>query len=168
MVYEAHWNRRFHVFLAVLMLALSLIGFLAAGIIPSASTRDHGAYPLAGGAIILVCLAVAAILLRRAVNADVQVRVDSRGVYARARGDATIPWDAIEGARLVGRGNKSFVRFKLRDPAAYPSRNPLRRAVGGLDRALSHGDFGINPNYYDQGMVGLVAAVRHFRPDLLA
>jgi hypothetical protein len=168
MVYEAHWSKRFNFVLVGVMAAFSLLGFLVAGIIPSASTRDHGAYPLAGIAIILFCFAIAAIFLRRAVSGDVQARIDANGVYARAHNDRTIPWSEITGAHRAGRGNKSHVRFNLRDPVAYPSRNRLQRAVAGLDRKIGVGDFGINPNFYDHGMRDLVAALRHYRPDLLA
>jgi hypothetical protein len=166
MVYEAHWNKRFHLLLGGMMVALSLIGFFVAGIIPSASTRDHGAYPLAGAAMILFCFAIAAFFLRRALSDGPQARIDANGVYARAHNERTIPWSEITSARRLGRGKKSYVSFKLRDPAAFPSRNRVQRVFAGLDRKLGLGDFSINPNFYDHGMRDLAAALRHYRPDL--
>lgn len=166
MVYEARQPTRFNYALATLCALLSLLGFLAAGVIPSASTRDHGAYPLAGWLIVAACLACAAIFVRRARDPGPQVRVDANGVYARAYSPATVPWDQIVRARTIAMRNQRILAFDLKDPKAYPSTNPLTRLTAPLNRATGFGSMGINVSFLTGGLPGLVGAVRHFRPDL--
>jgi hypothetical protein len=167
MVYQAFQPQRFNQVLAGLCAALSLLGFLAAGIIPSASTRDHGAYPLTGAAIVVVCLAVAAIFLWRSMDRRPQLRIDEHGIWSRAHSDATIPWDQIVSCHVHFIRNQRIVTFDLRDPAAFPSKNPLTRATAGINRATGFGSMGVNVSFLTGGSDGVVAAVRHFRPDLV-
>ena len=166
MVYEAFRPQRFNLVLAGLCLALSSLGFLAAGIIPSASTRDHGAYPITGFVIVLACFAAAAEFLRRALDRSARLRIDARGIRSRDFSDATIPWDEITACRVHHLRNQHIVSFDLKDSAAYPSRNPLARATAAIDRATGFGSMGVNATYLTGGSEGVVAAVRHFRPDL--
>jgi hypothetical protein len=167
MVYEAVRPQRFNLVLAGLCAALSSIGFLAAGIIPSASTRDHGAYPLTGFVIALACLAAAAEFLRRAMDRRPRLRIDAQGIWSREYSDATIPWAQILSCRVHHIRNQRIVSFDLRDPAAFPSRNPFTRATAGINRATGFGSMGINASFLTGGSEGVVVAVRHFRPDLV-
>jgi hypothetical protein len=166
MLYEARRPARLNYILAILCASLSIIGFFVAGIIPSASTAN-GAYPLTGLGIIMVCLAPAVVFLRRARDNSVIIRADADGLYSRQYSDATIPWSAIAGVKILRFKNQSVLRVKLHDKAAWPCKSRLGQMIGALDNALSYGDFGINPSYYDHGMRSLVAAVQHYRPDLL-
>lgn len=166
MVYQAFQPQRFNRVLAGLCAALSLLGFFVAGIIPSASTRDHGASPIVGVAIIVICLAVAAIFLRRSMDTKPQLRIDENGIWSRAYSDATVPWDQILSCRVHVMRNQRIVTFDLRDPAAFPASNPLTRATAGINRATGFGSMGINVSFLTGGSDGVVAAVRHFRPDL--
>jgi len=45
---------------------------------------------------------------------------------------------------------------------------PVKRAVSFADRSMSYGHFGINTTYHDRNMADLLAAIRHYRPDLAA
>ena len=166
MVYEAFQPQRFNLVLAGLCAALSLLGFLVAGIIPTASTSDHGAYPLTGFVIVILCLGAAAEFLRRSMDKSPKVRIDAHGIWSRAFSDATLPWDQILSIRVHHMRNQRIVSFDLRDPAAYPPKNPLTRATAGINRATGFGSMGINATYLTGGSEGVVAAVRHFRPDL--
>jgi hypothetical protein len=167
MIYEAVQPRRFNLVLATLCALLSLLGFLVAGVIPSASTRDHGADPLIGWLIVAGCLAVAAIFVMRSRDRRPQVRVDANGIYARSYSSATVPWDQIVGARAIRMRNQQILALELKDPKAYPSTNPLTRLTAPLNRATGFGSMGINVSFLSGGLAGLVEAVRHFRPDLL-
>ena len=167
MLYEARQPPRLTYVLAILCAALSIIGFLVAGVIPSASTA-HGAHVLAGWGIIVACLWPAVVFLRRARDDTVFVRADANGLYSRRYSDATIPWSAIAGVRLLRFKKQSVLRVRLHDPAAWPCKSRFGRAMGKLDNAVSYGDFGINPSYLAPGMRALLAAVQHFRPDLFA
>ena len=166
MVYEAHQPQRFNYVMAGLCAALSLLGFMAAGVIPTESTTRHGAYPLAGWAIVAGCFAVAAVFVRRALDTRPQLRVDANGIWSRRYSGATVPWDQILGVGIHPLRNQTVVSFHLRDPLAFPSRNALARATGGIDRAFGWGHMAVNASFLTGGPAGLIGAVRHFRPDL--
>ena len=102
MVYEAFHLKRFNIVMAALCALLSILGFCVNGVIPTASTRDHGASPLVGWIMVAVCFAVAAIFLRRAFDSRPLVRIDRNGLWARSWSDATVPWDQIVSARRDG------------------------------------------------------------------
>lgn len=142
MDYEARHARGLNQVLIVACLLLSLIGFAAAGILPTGSPPE----PLIGGLVIAACLGAAFIFWRRAADNEVQARVDSNGVYTRRRAAEPVPWDNIERAWPVRAGIQRIARFELRDP-------PRKQ-------------FGINTTFYDRGIDDLLAAVRHHRPDL--
>ena len=166
MVYEARQPTRFNYTMATLCALLSLLGFFAAGVIPSASTRDHGAYPLTGWLIVAACLGCAAIFVRRARDPRPQVRVDANGIYARAHSEATVPWAQIVRARPIAMRNQRILALDLKDPKAYPSKNRFTRWTASFNRVTGFGSMGINVTFLTGGLPGLVAAVRHYRPDL--
>jgi hypothetical protein len=167
MVYEARQPVRFNYTLATGCALLSLLGFFVAGVIPSASTRDHGAYPLAGWLIIAACLACAAIFVMRARDPRPQVRIDASGIYARAHSPATVPWDQIVRVRPIAMRNQRILAIDLKDPKAFPSKNRFTRSMASFNRATGFGSMGINVTFLTGGLPGVIEAVRHFRPDLL-
>jgi len=143
MIYEARNRQGANYALAAAALALSLLGFVAIGIIPTESTRVGGTYPLVGWLIVIACAGAAGVFIRRAMDDTVQARADENGVYARSLGE-TVPWAAITGVLLLRAGVQRILRFERKDAAT----------------------FGINTTYYDHGVGELVAVVRHYRPDL--
>jgi hypothetical protein len=165
-VYEARQLQKFHYVMAGLCVALSLLGFLVAGVIPTASTTNHGAYPFTGWAIVAGCFAVAAIFIRRALDTKPQLRIDANGIWSRAFSDATVPWAQITSCRTHRMRNQTIISFDLRTPEAYPSKHAFARATAGLNRATGFGSLGINATYLTGGTQGVLGAVRHFRPDL--
>jgi hypothetical protein len=167
MVYEARQSTKFNYALAGACLLLSLLGFVAAGIIPTESTRVGGTYPLVGWAIVGACFAAAFVFVRRAVGGKIEARIDGRGVYAPAFSAEPVPWDRIRSLLPLRVGIQRIVRFELADGAPYAAANPIKRAAGALDRGMGFGDFGINTTFCDRGQDELLAAVRHYRPDLL-
>lgn len=147
MIYEARQSTRLNYLLAGACLALSIIGFAAAGVIPTESTRVGGSYPLVGWAIVGACFAAAFVFARRAMGSAVEARIDENGVYARRLGAAPVPWDEIDGVQVIAAGIQRIARFGRNGP---PART-----------------FGINTTFYDHGIDDLLAAVRHHRPDLI-
>jgi hypothetical protein len=146
MDYEARHSRGFYYALAGGCVALSILGFAAAGIIPTKS----GSNPAIGWTIVAACFAAALIFVRRAGDRTVQARLDGDGIYARRYSAEPVPWSSITGASTIRLGVQRVARFDVRDSAA------ARKTT-----------FGINTTFYDRGMPELVAAVRHHRPDLL-
>lgn len=146
MVYEARHSTAINYGLAGACLLLSIIGFAAAGIIPTESTRVGGAYPLVGWAIVAACFLAAIVFIRRALDRSVQARADDKGLYARRVGPDSIPWSEISGAHVIVAGVQRIARFERSGPSART--------------------FGINTTFYDRGIADLRAAVRHHRPDL--
>jgi hypothetical protein len=144
MTFEARHAKGLNYGLAAAVLLLSLLGFVANGIIPTESTRTGGTYPAVGWAIVLACLVAAAIFVRRALSGDVQARIDERGVYSRRLGHEAVPWSEITGFHVLVAGIQRIARFERRDGS----------------------QFGINTTFYDRGIADLAAAVRHHRPDL--
>ena len=142
MAYEARHSQQLHFLLAGACLLLSILGFAAAGVIPTAS----GSYPLVGGAIVAACFLAAFVFVRRALDREVQARLDDKGVYARRVGSEPVPWSEIAGAHVITAGIQRIARFERGGPSA--------------------GRFGINTTFYDRGIGDLRAAVRHYRPDL--
>ena len=140
MVYEARHAKSLNYMLIGGCLLLSLIGFAAVGIIPTAS----GTSPLVGWTIVAACLAAAIVFFRRAADDRPQARVDAAGIWSRRLGD--IPWERIGAFYVLRAGIQRIARFELRDPA---------KAVG------------INTTFYDRGIDDLVAAVKQHRPDLV-
>ena len=145
MTYEARHNRGYNLGLAAAVLLLSLLGFVANGVIPTESTRVGGTYPLVGWLIVAACVAAAAVFVKRAFDDSVQARVDEQGVYAKRLG-ATVPWADITGVVFLRAGIQRIVRFERKDAKT----------------------FGINTTFYDRDVGELLAAVRHHRPDLAA
>lgn len=141
MSYEARHAAGINYGLLAACLALSVLGFAAAGVIPTQS----GAYPVVGWAIVGACFGAAVVFLLRARNREVQARVDSAGVYERRSGE-TVPWDRIESLTVLRAGVQRIARFKRTD--------------GGKT-------IGINTTFYDHGLAGLIEAVRAHRPDLV-
>lgn len=162
MVYEAHQSPRLNVLLAGACLLLSILGFAAAGVIPTQS----GSYPLVGWTIVAVCFAAAFVFLRRATGGGVPARIDEKGIFVPKHSAETIPWDQIIGVLPIRAGIQRIVRFALSDPERYAATGAARRATGALDAGLGFGHFGINTTFYDRGMDDLLAVVRHYRPDL--
>ena len=162
MVYEARPAVRINYMLAGVCLLLSLIGFAAAGIIPNRS----GYYPATGWSIVAVCFACAFIFLRRAFGRKVEARIDGRGVYAPRFSPEPVPWARIRSVLPMRVGVQRIVRFELMPDVPNEAGNPLMRAAGAIDKGLGFGDFGINTTYLDHGQSALLAAVRHYRPDL--
>jgi hypothetical protein len=163
MIYEARQSTRLNYLLAGACLLLSILGFAAAGVIPTKS----GSYPLVGWTIVGACFAAAFVFLRRAFGRKVEARIDGRGVYAPAFSPEPVPWDRIRSLLPLRIGVQRIVRFELADGAPNTAGNPVMRAAGALDRGLGFGDFGINTTYFDHGLDELLAAVRHYRPDLI-
>ena len=171
MVYEAKPKAGANYILAGLVLGLSIIGWCANGVIPTESTRVGGVYPITGWTIVIICTAIAVIFIRRALDKNVHVRADERGLFVPAYSPDVIPWSQVTGYRSYVAGlqrnvRQQFVRFALRDPGALPKTGGARHAMDALDRQFSFGDFGVNTTYLDHGMDELLAALRHYRPDL--
>jgi hypothetical protein len=145
MIYEARHARGINLGLAAAVAALSILGFVASGVIPTESTRVGGAYPLAGWAIVAACAAAAAVFLRRAFDGTVQARLDERGVLSRRLGPDAVPWSEIAGFHVLAAGIQRIARFDRR----------------------SGKTFGINTSFYDRGIEDLTQAVRQYRPDLI-
>lgn len=143
MTYEARYAAGIHYALAGACILLSILGFLAAGVIPSESTAGGGANPLVGWAIVAAAFAAAAVFVRRALDRAPQARVDSDGVWSRKLG-RTVPWREITGFYVLRAGIQRIARFDR-----------------GGDSTL-----GINTTFYDRGIADLVAAVRNNRRDL--
>ena len=167
MVYEARPSAGFNYALAGACVLLSLLGFVAAGVIPSESTRVGGTYPLVGWTIVAGCVAAALEFLRRALRGGLRLRLDETGVLVPAHSPETVPWEALAGVQPLRLGVQRIVRFALRDPDLYPPTGALRRAVGKADSALGFGHFGANITHCQPGMAALLATVRHYRPDLV-
>lgn len=144
MSYEARHHKGINWGLAAAVALLSILGFVAAGVIPSESTRAGGSYPLVGWAIVGACFAAAFIFVRRAMDDKVHIRIDERGVWTPRTGPDPIPWNEISRFYVMRAGIQRIARFSR---------------TGGKD-------FGINTTFYDRGIRDLVAAVRHHRPDL--
>ncbi|HEX8642771.1 MAG TPA: hypothetical protein VF702_02530 [Allosphingosinicella sp.] len=157
MIYEARHSQPLYFGLAAACALLSILGFAAAGVIPTAS----GSAPLIGWAIVLACFAAAAVFVRRALDRRPQVRLDADGVYVRAVSERTIGWDEIVGFQPLALGIQRIVRFELRDPAAL---GPGAR-VGSGRGVLSYGHFGVNTTFYDRGMRELLTILSRHRPD---
>jgi len=166
MIYEAHQPQRFKYVMAGLCAALSLLGFIATGVIPTESTTRHGSYPLVGWAIVAGCLAAAAVFVRRALDTQPQLRIDANGIWSRQYSDATVPWDQILGVGVHPLRAQTVVSFYLKNPEAFPSGKAFTRATLGADRAFGWGHMAINASFLTGGPAGLIGAVRHFRPDL--
>ena len=113
MVYEARNRQGANYALAAAALALSLLGFVAIGIIPTESTRVGGTYPIAGWLIVIACFGAAAVFIRRSLNNTVQARADQNGVYTQRLGE-TVPWANITGVLLLRAGVQRIVRFDCR------------------------------------------------------
>lgn len=139
MIYEARHARLIHFGLAIACALLSILGFAAAGVIPT----ESGTNPAVGWAIVAACFAAALVLVRRALDSRPQARADASGIWSRRLGE-TVPWGEIERVYAIRAGIQRIARFARR---------------GGRE-------FGINTTFYDRGMDDLFAAVRHHRPDL--
>ncbi|HVQ07726.1 MAG TPA: hypothetical protein VMS43_04760 [Allosphingosinicella sp.] len=162
MIYEARQSTRVNYLLAGACLLLSVLGFAAAGVIPTQS----GSYPLVGWTIVAACFGAAFVFLRRARGGGVEARIDGNGIFVPAHSAETIPWGQITGVLPIRAGIQRIVRFALRDPERYAAAGAMRRTAGAVDAGLGFGHFGINTTFYDRGMDDLLATVRHHRPDL--
>jgi len=168
MVYEARESSRRYYVLAVLCVLLSLLGFVANGVIPTASTSEAngGAYPITGWLIVAACFGMAPEFVRRARFRGVRVRIDANGIDFPQYADQVMPWDQISSMLAVQIHFQRSVNFELRNPEAFTGGNKLIRAGSALNSAAGFGHYGIITTYYDRAMDELLATVRHYRPDL--
>lgn len=166
MVYEARQRSKFFLVLAGLCVALSALGFLAAGVIPSASTANHGAYPVTGWIIVACCFGMAGFFVMRGLDTRPHLRIDRHGIWVRAHSDSILPWDQLIGVTVHPMRNTTIVSLHLRTPEAYPSTNPFTRATVGMNNILGFGHVGIAANYLTGGPRSVMDAIRHYRPDL--
>jgi len=145
---------------------LSLLGFILAGVIPTESTRNYGAYPLLGWSWIAVSALLIAILLRRARDPRSQLEISALGLWVRGTTPALIPWEEITGTSLYGlpRGG-CVLRVALRNPAIL-QRTAVTSGFAALEGKVSGGDFGINPRLWDRSLDEIVEAIAFFRPGL--
>jgi hypothetical protein len=162
MVYEARPSTKANYLLAGACLLLSILGFAAAGVIPTHS----GEYPLVGWSIVAICFALTFFFARRAMSGRLEVRIDEKGIFVPRYSAEIIPWEQITGMLPMRMGIQRMVRFKLRDPERYAATGRIRRATGAIDSGLGFGHFGVNTTFYDCGMADLLGVVRHYRPDL--
>ena len=139
-MYEARHAKGINYGLAVACVLLSILGFAAAGIIPT----ESGSYPLVGWGIVGASFAAAIIFVRRAMDDTVHIRLDERGVWTPRTGPDPIPWSELSRFYVMRAGIQRIARFSR---------------TGGKD-------FGINTTYNDRGIADLIAAVRQHRPDL--
>jgi len=165
MVYEATVAKKFFLVLAVLCVALSVLGFFVAGIIPSASTANGQASPLIGWSIIGSCFGLAAFFVWRARDDSPHLRIDQNGIWYGRYSEHTIPWDQIVLCRINRVHNQRIIGLNLKDPAAFPSRSAFTRATARLNRA-TFGEVGIAATNLSGGHQGVLDAIRHYRPDL--
>ena len=142
MVYEARQSPGLNWALAGACALLSLLGFAAAGVIPT----ESGSNALVGWAIVAASFLAAAVFVKRALDREPQARIDERGVWTRRNGPDPVPWSEIERVHVIRAGIQRIARFG--------------RSGGS--------DFGVNTTFYDRGISDLLAAVRHHRPDLAA
>lgn len=168
MVYEAYQAKKFFLVLAILCVLLSVLGFFVSGIIPSASTANGEASPLVGGLIIAGCFGMAATFVWRALDKKPQLRLDQNGIWYRPYSDAVIPWEEVVSCQVARVYNQRIVQLNLRDPDAYPSKNRFTRATAGMNKAMGFAGVGIAATNLSGGPDGVLHAIAHYRPDLLA
>lgn len=166
MVYEATVAKKFFLICAGLCVALSALGFLAAGVIPSASTTNHGAYPVTGWIIVACCFGMAAFFVIKALDRKPQLRIDQEGVFYPAYSNDVIPWVEIVSCQILRVYNQRIVQLNLRNPDAWPSTNRFTRAAAGLNKAMGAGGMGIAATNLSGGPQKVLAAIQHYRPDL--
>ena len=142
MIYEARNSKPVHLALAVATALLSILGLAVAGVIPT----NSGEYPAVGWTIVIVCVLVAIYFVKVALSDTVQARIDQQGIWSRLSAKETVRWDEIESMSLLRVGIQRIANFRTR----------------------SGEKFGINATFYDKKIDALVAAVRHYRPDLIA
>ncbi len=142
MIYEARNSKPVHLALAVATALLSILGLAVAGVIPT----NSGEYPAFGWAIVIICLLAASYFVKVALSDTVQARIDQHGIWSRLSAKETVPWDDIESLSVLRAGIQRIARFGRR----------------------SGGKFGINATFYDRKIDALVAAVRHYRPELVS
>jgi hypothetical protein len=166
MVYEAFQAKTFFLVLAGLCIALSALGFLAAGVIPTASTTNHGAYPVTGWIIVACCFVMAGVFVKRALDRTPQLRIGPDGIWYRLYSDATIPWDQFVSCQVMRIYNQRVVQLNLRDPAAWPSTNRFTRATAGMNSAMGFNGVGIAATNLSGGPEQVLQAIARYRPDL--
>jgi hypothetical protein len=139
MIYEGRHSRGLNFALAAAVLALSILGFAAAGVIPT----ESGSNPAVGWAIVAACFAAAIVFIRRAIDSSPQARIDEKGIWTRKLGE-TVPWDRISGYHVLRAGIQRIARFDRSDGKT----------------------FGINTTFYDSGIARLNEVVEGHRPHL--
>ncbi len=165
MVYEATVAKKFFLILAGLCVALSLLGFFTAGVIPSESTTRHGAYPVTGWIIIACCFGMAAFFIHRARDTKPHLRVGPEGLWYGRHADVTIPWDQFVSVRITRVYNQQIVGLNLVDPEAWPKDTLFGSGTSSLNRATT-GDVAIAATNLSGGPEKVLAAIKHYRPDL--
>ena len=168
MVYEAYQAKKYFLVMAGLCVALSVLGFFVNGVIPSASTTNHGAYPVAGWIIVACCWGMAGFFVFRALDKQPQLRIDANGIWYRGYSGDTIPWEEIVSCQVMRVYNQRIVQLNLRNPEAWPSSNRFTRATAGMNKAMGFGGMGIAATNLSGGPDGVLKAIEHYRPDLFA
>ena len=165
MIYEATVAKKFFIFCAAGCLAVSVLGFFAAGIIPSASTANGEGSLLVGGLMIAAFWGMAAFFIVKARDTKPHLRIGPEGLWYGRYSDSTIPWDQFVSLRMTRLYNQRIVGLNLVDPEAYPRDTLFGTGTSALNRATT-GDVTIAATNLSGGHAGVLAAIRHYRPDL--
>jgi len=164
MVYEAFVAKTFFLVLGVLGLAVSALGLILAGVIPTGSTIDGGS-PLLGWIFTGCFWGMSGFFFFKAFDRRPHLRIDENGLRYRLYSNDVIPWDELSSCQISRVFNQRIIGLNLHDPEAYPSKNALTRASAGVNRA-AYGDVAIAATNLSGGPEGVLQAIAHYRPDL--
>lgn len=161
MIFEARHARRLQIVAASGCLLLFAFGLYIA-LIGSAGE----AWPMTGYGIALASALGIMVFVMRLLGKDVIMRIDEQGVDWK-RVSRPIPWSEIVSSKLVRVNRVPMLCITLKDPKAYPLKGAFARMAAVGDRALGFGAMGLNVANTDRSFNDMLAAIRHYRPDLI-
>ena len=150
------WGSGLFLALSVLLLIWSVV---VTGYTDAPEMLDAIAYILAVG-----CVIVGAIMIYRMIWRPVMVRVDATGLFLKTH-NATIPWEALEGVRLVevmgGRGGraKAIIELVAKEPLHASLRQPSFRNGKSLNQMADLPDFVVSMDGIEGSNAMLLAAM---------
>lgn len=103
---------------------------------------------------------------RRMVRADVEIRVDTNGIYWRRRSHQTIPWAAIDRIATSSVRGQHFACLFLRDPGAFPATGLVGR-MAAINKAMGFGDIALSATGTDRSFAAMMDAISAFAPPRL-
>lgn len=151
------------------LIALGAIGFVVMGLWmigtfgppPDSRRYSSGFVTMIGWISIIFFGFCGVIAIKRMLNSDEDVRINSFGIKSRSWSEQTIPWNEITDISTWSYKGQKTILLKLRDPSQFPGRG-IGAMMAKANRAIIDADVSISMTGTDRSYDEAMRAIHQF------